>query len=212
MIRILVADDHELMRRGICQLLHARRDWQVCAEAGNGRQAVELAAQHKPEIAILDIGMPELNGFEAARQIKKTSPRTEILIFTMHETDQLVRQVLSAGALGYVLKSDAARDLASAIESLAQHKPFFSAKVSQTVLEGYLNPSSSPHDVDRVTPREREIIQLLAEGKSNKQVSDILGISIKTTETHRASIMRKLDLKSFADLVRYAVRNNIVET
>jgi DNA-binding NarL/FixJ family response regulator len=212
MIRLLVADDHELMRRGICQLLQMRKDWQVCGETGNGRQAVELAAQLKPDIAILDIGMPELNGLEATRQIKKVSPRTEILIFTMHETDQLVRQVLSAGALGYVLKSDAARHLASAIESLADHKPFFSAQVSETVLDGFLKTSDANLDADRVTPREREIIQLLAEGKSNKEVSDILGISIKTTETHRAAIMSKLNLDSFADLVRYAVRNKIVET
>ena len=211
MIRLLVADDHELMRRGICQLLQMRKDWQVCGETGNGRQAVELAAQLKPDIAILDIGMPELNGLEATRQIKKASPKTEILIFTMHETDQLVQQVLSAGALGYVLKSDAARHLASAIESLAEHKPFFSAKVSGTVLEGFLKTSDVPTS-DRLTPREREIVQLLAEGKSNKEASLILGISIKTTETHRASIMKKLDLKSFADLVRYAVRNEIVET
>jgi len=211
MIRLLVADDHELMRRGICQLLQMRKDWQVCGEAGNGRQAVELAAQLKPDIAILDIGMPDLNGLEATRQIKKVSPQTEVLIFTMHESDQLVHQVLSAGALGYVLKSDAARYLTSAVESLADHKPFFSAKVSGTVLEGFLKArDASPSD--RLTPREREIIQLLAEGKSNKEVSGILGISIKTTETHRSSIMKKLDLKSLADLVRYAVRNKIVET
>ena len=211
MIRLLVADDHELMRRGVCQLLQMRKDWQVCGEAGNGRQAVELAAQLKPDIAILDIGMPELNGLEATRQIKKVSSQTEVLVFTMHETDQLVRDVLSAGALGYVLKSDAARDLVSAVESLADHKPFFSATVSKTVLDGFLKTSDVP-TADRITPREREVIQLLAEGKSNKEVSEILGISVKTTETHRASIMKKLGLKSFADLVRYAVRNNIVET
>jgi DNA-binding NarL/FixJ family response regulator len=212
MIRLLVADDHELMRRGICQLLQMRKDWQVCGEAGNGRQAVELAAQLKPDIAILDIGMPDLNGLEATRQIKKVSPQTEVLIFTMHETDQLIHDVLAAGALGYVLKSDAARCLTSAIESLEDHKPFFSAKVSETVLDGFLKTSGAGLEADRVTPREREIIQLLAEGKSNKEVSEILGISIKTTETHRSSIMKKLDLKSFADLVRYAVRNKIVET
>jgi DNA-binding NarL/FixJ family response regulator len=213
MTRILIADDHDLMRRGIRELLETQPGWQVCGEASNGREAVELATKLKPQIAIVDIGMPELNGLEATRAIKKACPHTEVLIFTMHETEQLVRDLLAAGALGYVLKSDASRHLISAVEALTQHKPFFSAKVSEQVLDGYLKaqPAETIGPVSRLTPREREIVQLLAEGKSNKEVADRLGISVKTAETHRAAIMRKLELPSLPDLVRYAIRNKIIE-
>jgi DNA-binding NarL/FixJ family response regulator len=211
-IKILIADDHDVMRRGIRQLLETQPGWEVCGEAGNGREAVELVANLKPHVAIVDIGMPEMNGLEAARAIKKVSPRTEVLIFTMHDTEQLVHEVLSAGARGYVLKSDASRHLVNAVEALSEHKPFFTSEVSATILEGYLNAAGAAvPSVSVLTPREREIIQLLAEGKSNKEVADLLGISIKTAETHRAAIMRKLELKSTADLVRYAVRNNIIQ-
>lgn len=215
MTRILLADDHDIIRRGLKELLETQGAWKVIGEATNGRQAIDLALKLKPDIAILDLTMPELNGLEATRQIKKALPKTEVLIFTMHENEQLVHDVLSAGALGYVLKSDAARHLVNAIESLIQHKPFFSAKVSETVLEGYLkggtDEATSETGASRLTPREREIVQLLTEGKSNKEVADALGISAKTIETHRATIMRKLELKSFAELVRYAVRNNIIQ-
>ena len=211
-IKILIADDHDVMRRGIRQLLETQPGWEVCGEAGNGREAVELVANLKPHVAIVDIGMPEMNGLEAARAIKKVSPRTEVLIFTMHDTEQLVHEVLSAGARGYVLKSDASRHLVNAVEALSEHKPFFTSEVAATILEGYLNAAGAAvPSVSALTPREREIIQLLAEGKSNKEVADLLGISIKTAETHRAAIMRKLELKSTADLVRYAVRNNIIQ-
>jgi DNA-binding NarL/FixJ family response regulator len=194
MTRILVADDHDVMRRGIRELLEEHAGWEVCSEASNGRQAVDQAITLRPDIVVLDLGMPELNGLDAARQIKKAVPRTEVLIFTMHETDQLVRDVFAAGALGYVLKSDAARHLVNAIESLAAHKPFFRGDIAE-----------------RVTAREREVVQLLAEGKTNKEVAERLGISVKTVETHRAAIMRKLELASLADLVRYAIRNNIAQ-
>jgi len=213
MIRILLADDHDVMRRGLKELLETQDGWKVVGEASTGRQAVDVAGKTKPDVAVLDLTMPELNGLEATRQIKKILPKTEVLIFTMHENEKLIRDVLSAGALGYVLKSDAARHLVNAIEAVSQHKPFFSAKVSETVLDGYLNPGkdSSPSANEPLTPREREIVQLLAEGKSNKEVADALGISVKTIETHRATIMRKLELKSFAEMVRYAVRNNIIQ-
>jgi DNA-binding NarL/FixJ family response regulator len=216
MIRILLADDHDIIRTGLKELLQTHEGWEVCGEANNGRQAVELAKKLQPDIAILDLTMPELNGLDATRQIRKALPKTRVLIFTMHDNEKLVRDVLAAGALGYVLKSDAARHLVSAIEALMQHKPFFSAKVSETVLEGFLKsqPASTAETAEapgRLTPREREIVQLLSEGKSNKEVADALGISVKTAETHRAAIMRKLELQSLADLVRYAIRNNIIQ-
>lgn len=213
MTRILLADDHDVMRRGIRDLLESHAGWEICGEVSDGRQAVEQTKKLRPDIVVLDLGMPELNGLDAARQIKKAVPRTEVLIFTMHETDQLVRDVFAAGALGYVMKSDAARHLVTAIERLATHKPFFGGDIAERVLEGYMNsaPATPAPSTDRITAREREIVQLLAEGKANKEVAEILAISVKTVETHRAAIMRKLELASLADLVRYAVRNGIVQ-
>jgi DNA-binding NarL/FixJ family response regulator len=159
--------------------------------------------------------MPELNGLEATRHIRQALPDTEVLIFTMHETEQLVRAVLSAGARGYVLKSDAARQLTSAVEALSQHKPFFTSTVSETLLDTFLKSGREVQDdssaTGPLTSREREIVQMLAEGKSNKDVSTLLQISVKTVETHRATIMRKLNVNSFADLVRYAIRNYLIE-
>ncbi len=212
--RILVADDHEVVRKGLCALLQAQADWEVCAEAGDGRDAVDKAQQLKPDVVILDIGMPTLNGLEAARQILKTNPQTKVLILTLHDSDQVVREVLNAGARGFLLKSDAARDLVAAVEALRRDKTYFTSKVAAMVLEGYLkggtgNTIPSPGR-NRLTPREREIVQLLAEGKSTKEVAVALGLSVKTAETHRSNIMRKLQLHSVSDLVLYAVRNNIV--
>lgn len=213
-LRIVIADDHEMMRRGVRDLLEAK-GWEVCGEAGNGRQAVELALKHRPEIAVLDLTMPECNGLEATRQIRKALPETEVLIFTMHESEQLVRDVLQAGARGYVLKSDAARHLVAAVETLAQHKPFFTSKVSETLLDTFLRggklAEESPGTGGPLTEREREIVQLLAEGRSNKEVASRLGISVKTVETHRASVMRKLNLNSIVELVHYAVRNKLIQ-
>ncbi len=212
--RILLADDHDIVRRGIKDLLEAEQKFEVCGEAATGRQAVEMADKLRPNVVLLDITMPELNGLEATRQIRKSLPNTEVLIFTMHETEQLVRDILAAGARGYVLKSDAARDLISAVEALSQHKPFFSPNVSESVLAGFLGEGGVENGeggAGRLSPRETEILQLLAEGKSNKETADVLGISVKTVETHRAAIMRKLNLHSFAELVRYAIRNKIVQ-
>lgn len=216
-VKILVADDHEIVRRGLRALVEAQPEWELVAEAVTGREAVDKARQTAPDIAILDVGMPDLNGLEATRQILKAAPQTEILILTMHESEQIVREVLDAGARGYVLKSDAGRDLVSAVEALCQHRTFFSSKVSEMLLNSYLRhpDRSEPAALDsprsRLTAREREIVQLLAEGKSNKEVASALNISIKTAETHRTNIMNKLDLRSITELVRYAVRNNIVE-
>ena len=211
--RILVADDHEVVRKGLISLLQSQPDWQVCGEAADGREAVEKAQQLKPDVVILDIGMPSLNGLEATRQILKTNPQARVLILTLHDSDQVVREVLNAGARGFLLKSDAARDLVAAVEALRRDKTYFTSKVATMVLEGYLK--GTPGTIatstrSRLTPREREIVQLLAEGKSTKEVAVALGLSVKTAETHRSNIMRKLQLHSVSDLVLYAVKNNIV--
>ena len=212
-IRILVADDHEVVRRGVRALLEGRAGFEVCAEALDGRDAVEKAKKTLPDVVILDIGMPGLNGLDAARQIRKVSPNSEVLILTMHESEQVVREVIAAGARGYMLKSDAARDLVTAIEALGRHKTFFTSSVAEMVLQKYLegNADTSGKEPTSLTPREREVVQLVAEGKSNKEVATTLNISVKTAETHRTNIMRKLDCHSLSELVRYAIRNKIID-
>jgi DNA-binding NarL/FixJ family response regulator len=213
-IRILLADDHDVVRRGLSALLANRPDWQVVGEAQNGREAVSLAVKLKPQVAVLDLSMPELNGLEATRQIRKEVPETEVLVFSMYESEQFVRDLLAAGARGYVLKSDVTTQLLIAVETVARHKPFFTSEVAERVLEGFLKlgelSAGDGSATGILTPREREIVQLLAEARSNKEVSTILGISVKTVETHRASIMRKLGISSIVDLVHYAIRNNLV--
>jgi DNA-binding NarL/FixJ family response regulator len=213
LLRILIADDHTVVRAGLRALLESRAGWEVCAEASDGREAVEKAGKHKPDVAILDIGMPLLNGVEAARRIRKISSESEILILTMHESDDLVQQVVEAGARGYILKDEADRVLLSAVDAVRQHKPYFSTRVSLAAQasDGDSGDSSRPPR-SRLTPREREILQLLAEGKSNKDVANLLGISVNTAEAHRANIMLKLDLHSLAELVVYAIRNKIITT
>ena len=215
-LRILLVDDHEVVRRGLSVLLRAKPDWEVCGEASNGREAVEKALKLNPDVVILDVGMPHLNGFEATRQIVKARPEARILILTLHDSESLVQEVLSAGARGFLLKSDAARDLVTAVEALQNNKRYFTPKVASMVLEDYLRKQNADGTEEaptraKLTPREREIVQLLAEGKSSREVADALGLSVKTAETHRANIMRKLNLHSVSDLVMYAVRNNIVQ-
>src|SRR5579872_604009 len=216
--RILLADDHEVVRAGLRALLEEQSGWEVIAEAVDGRDAVEKASKLKPDVVVIDIAMPSLNGLEAVRQIIKAVPDTKVLVLTMYDSDPLIQQVLQAGARGYLLKSDAGRDLVSAIDALRRNKTFFTPKVSQMVLEGYLdkNPKEREKDPEgeaeslRLTSRQREIVQLLAEGKSSKEVAAVLGLSVKTAETHRANIMRKLDCHSVTELVRYAIRNHII--
>jgi DNA-binding NarL/FixJ family response regulator len=212
-VRVLVADDHAIVRRGLRALVESQPDWEVCAEASNGREAVEMVEQLAPDVAIVDIGMPVLNGLETTRKIVQTYPRTQVLILTMHQSDEVVREVLRAGARGYVLKSDADQHLIAAIETLLQHKPFLTSDVTNTVLMKYLNGHDAA-DVEpdtRLTPREREIVQLLSEGKTNKEIAVVLDISTRTVETHRANIMHKLGMESLSDLVHYAIRNKIVD-
>jgi len=213
-LRILIADDHELVRRGLKALLSARLDWTICAEAVSGREAVTLAAQHQPDIVIMDISMPGLNGLEATRRIRKTLPKTQVLILSLHYSDQLVREIVEAGARAYVLKSDAGRDLLTAVEALANKRSFFTSGAAQVVIDGFSKPAlaaQTPLMDKSLTARQREVVQLLAEGKSSKEVAVALAISVKTAETHRSNIMPKLDIHSVSELVRYAVKNNMVE-
>ena len=213
-LRIVVVDDHAVVRRGVRALLESQPGWEVSAEATTGREAVEVAKRLQPDVVIMDLSLPELNGLDATRQILKESPRTEVLVLTMHHSEELARDVLHAGARGYILKSDADESLIAAVDSLRQHRPFLTSKVTEFVLDDYLRrveeqDHEAPHT--SVTTREREIIQLLAEGKSNKEAASALGISVKTIEAHRANLMRKLHLRSLSDLVRYAIRNKIVQ-
>lgn len=212
-LRILLADDHDVVRCGLRSLIERHPGWQVVGEAVTGREAVKKAERLRPDIVILDIGMPELNGLDVSRQILKALPRTEVLVVTMHESEQLVRQAMESGARGYVVKTEAARHLVNAIETLAQGKPFFTSGAAQVILDGFLddNRPRLPDGMTRLTTREREIIHLLAEGKSSKEMAGDLGISVRTAECHRRNIMRKLAVHSTGSLIRYAIRNNIVE-
>ena len=207
MVRILIADDHEVVRSGLRATLEAQPGWSVVAEAANGKDAVAKAAQVAPDVAIVDYALPLINGIEVTRRIRIRNPETEVLIFTMHDSETLIREMLSAGARGYLLKSDATTFLITAVESLAAHKPFFTGKISETLLESFL--VQGQHG-DMLTGRERTVVQLIAEGYTNKEMADILNLSMKTIEAHRASALRKLELKNTAGLVRYAIRNKLV--
>ena len=213
MIQILLADDHDLMRRGIRDLLETDPDLKVCGEASNGREAIELARRLNPNVAVLDLAMPELNGLDAIRNIRKEFPKMELLVFSMHDSEELVREVFAAG---YVLKSDASLYLVEAIKSLSRHKPFFTPRISEAILNFFVTSAgggqSESAASDPLTLREREILQLLAESKSNKEISSRLRISVRTVETHRRSIMQKVKANSIVELVHYAIRNGIVET
>jgi DNA-binding NarL/FixJ family response regulator len=211
--RILIADDHEVVRRGIAAQISQRPDWEVVAEATNGLDAVTLALDLRPDLIVLDLTMPVLNGLAAATRIRASWPEARIVILTVHDSEQLVREVLAAGARGYVLKSDAGRILMAALETLLEDGSFFTPKFGRMVLDGYLrNPAAAEEpSTASLSVREREIVQLLAEGKSNKEVALALGITVKTAETHRSNIMRKGGFGSLADLVRYAIRNRIIE-
>jgi DNA-binding NarL/FixJ family response regulator len=213
-LRILVVDDHAIVRRGVRSLLESHEGWTVCGEATTGRDAVEQSRRLRPDVVVMDLSLPELNGLDAIRQILKEAPRIEILVLTMHHSEELAREVLQAGARGYVVKSDADENLIRAVDSLRQHRPFLTATVTGFVLDDYIRRSdtaSADFVAVGVTSREREIIQLIAEGQSNKEAASTLGLSVKTIEAHRGNIMRKLRLRTVSDLVRYAIRNHIVQ-
>ena len=208
---ILVVDDHAVVRRGVRSLLESHEGWVVCGEATNGRDAVEQTRRLRPDVVVMDLSLPDLNGLDATRQILKDAPEIEVLVLTMHHSEELARNVLQAGARGYVLKSDADENLITAVDSLRQHKPFLTSTVTEFVLGDYVRRGEDVQDNFVLTAREREIVQLIAEGRSNKEAASTLGISVKTIEAHRANIMRKLQLRSVSDLVRYAIRNKIVQ-
>jgi DNA-binding NarL/FixJ family response regulator len=208
--RILIADDHEVVRSGLRSILGAHEGWEVVAEASDGKEAIAKAVETNPDIAIIDYSLPMMNGVEVTRQIHARVPTAEVLIFTMHDSDILMREVLEAGARGYLLKSDAKQYLIAAVESLEHHKPFFTGKLSEQLLETFLAARQEKPGVP-LSPRERVVVQLIAEGHSNRKISEILGLSVKTIESHRATAMRKLNLTSTAAIVRYAIRNKLVE-
>jgi DNA-binding NarL/FixJ family response regulator len=213
-LRILLADDHEVVRQGVKALIEQQPGWQVCAEAADGRDAVQKADLHQPHVVVMDITMPGLNGLDAIRQIRKVAPSAETLVLTMHTSEHLAREILAAGARGYVMKSDAGRDLVTAVEAVAQHKPFLTSRVADMVLDSFLHKGPEDHQPPangELTDREREVVQLLAEGRSNKEIASSLDVSKKTVDTHRANIMRKLRLGSLSDLVRYAIRNHLTQ-
>ena len=213
-LQILVADDHEIIRRGIKAVLRSQPGWTICAEASTGREAISKTEEHRPDVVVMDIAMPGLNGLEATRRIRKKHPKTQVVILSLHYSDQLVREVLDSGARSYILKSDASRDLINAVGAVANDRTFFTSGAAQVLIDGFCNPPS-PRQTSlmskSLSAREREIVQLLAEGRSSKEVAAVLGISVKTAETHRANIMRKLELHSVSELVRYAVKNCMIE-
>jgi len=212
-LRILIADDHDLVRKGLRLLIQDHPGWTVCAEARSGREAVEQSIECNPDVVVIDVSMPDLNGLEATRRIRKSCPRTEVLVVTYHDSDEMAAEVLNAGARGYVLKSDSDQELVHAVEALSRHKPYFTARVTEMLITNRENGVTNQAEAmrHRLTARELEILQLLAEGKTAKEVASALGIATKTSDTHRTNIMRKLNLHSIAELVRYAVRNKVVE-
>jgi DNA-binding NarL/FixJ family response regulator len=215
-LQILVADDHDIMRRGLRCVLEAQPGWEVCGEAHTGAEAVALAEKLRPHVAILDISMPEMNGLDAAKAIRQASSKTEILVLSMHYSDQLIRDIVDAGVRGYIVKTDSDRDLVVAVRALTNHKPFFTPHATELMLSSIGEcrgsmPESSDEIKQRLTPREREIVQLISEGRNSKDVATALGISVKTAETHRANIMRKLRVHTVSELVRYALRNKIIQ-
>ncbi|KLK90196.1 LuxR family transcriptional regulator [Microvirga vignae] len=209
-VKLLVADDHAIVRRGLQALLEAQAGWQICALAENGQVAVDLVGRHRPDVAILDYSLPGLNGLEATRHIRRACPSTEVLIYTMHNNEDIIRDVLRAGARGYLLKTEDDSEVVRAVQALLCKKPYFSPQVAQTLLDTFLSGGKVVAS-QTLTSREREVIQLVAEGRSNRDIADRWKVSIKTVESHRTAAMRKLNLRSGVELALYAVRNKLIE-
>lgn len=210
-LRILVADDHDVVRRGLRVLLEGQAGWEVCGEAATGREALDRVRRLKPDVVVLDVNLPELSGLDVAREVIRSLPHTEVLILTMDESPQMMRDLLRAGVHGYVFKSDVGGDLLHAVESLSRHQHFFTSKVAEMMYQDYVKATAVGGPSENLTSRQREVIRLLALGKTNKEVASTLGISVKTAEAHRKNIMSRLKLKAFSELVRYAVREGIIE-
>jgi two-component system, NarL family, response regulator NreC len=213
-LRILIADDHEVVREGMRALIEHEPGWEVCGTAMTGQEAVDTAKKLKPEVVVLDMTMPELDGLDVLREIKRALPNTEVVIFSAHHSEEVIEQLFDAGAKSYIQKTDASRHLVAAIRSLAEHKPFFTPEISQVLFAKFLsvNPwKKRGAQKHTLTDRERDVVRLLALGSSNKEVAKTLGVSVRTAETHRGVLMRKLGLDSLAALVRYAIRNNIID-
>ena len=214
-VRILIVDDHAIVRRGLQTLLKTQPGWVICGEAATGREAVNKAKQLKPDVVIMDISLPGLNGLEATRQIMKVAPKAQVLILSVHDSKEIVSKALVAGCRSYILKSDTERDLVTAVDALRRHKPFFTSLATEVMLNRSIESrkresKGAPAD-SQLTHRERAMVRLLAEGKSNKEVATSLGISVRTVENHRANAMRKLGFQSLGELIRYAIRNRIVD-
>ena len=208
-IRILLADDHPVVRPGFKMILDAQPDMEIVGEAGNGREAVELAESLKPDVVVMDVAMPELNGIEATRRVAASVPHARVVALSMHKDSVYVREVLRAGARGYLLKDSGANDLVAAVRAVAQGEGYLSPGVSDAVLDDYRKHVTNP--IDLLSSREREVLQMLAEGKTNKEIAGVLNLSVYTVDAHRGRIMEKLNLHSINDLVRFAVRNGMIE-
>jgi len=209
MVRILIVGDHDVVRSGLRHVIESQPNWQVVAEAADGKEAVQKALETKPDVGVIDYSLPLINGVDATRQIRSALPQTEVLIFTMHDNATIIQELLKAGARGYLLKTDAQRHLIGAIETLAVHKPFFTTKISEALLDSFISRPARERSL--LTHRERSIVELVAKGYTNKQIARLLKISVKTVETHRGAIRSKLNLSSPAALIRYAIRNHIAE-
>ncbi len=212
-VRVLLADDHNLIRAGLRLVVSQQPEFQVAGEAENGRQAVALAEQLKPDVVVMDIKMPELNGIEACQQIRDALPETQVVMLSMHSDETYVLRALKAGARAYLLKDSAEADLVRAIRAAVEGKSFFSPAVGKVLLEDYmrkLQRTGAEDSYELLSPREREILQLVAEGKSSKEIANVLNLSVYTVETHRAKIMQKLNLRSMPELILYAVRKGII--
>jgi len=210
LLRILVADDHEIVRKGVRNVIESHPGWEVCAEAADGQSALELAMSERPDIAIIDVSLPILNGVALTRRLKKDSPGVRILLFTMHDDDETVTTALAAGARGYLLKSDSESHLEAAISALGANRPYFSSSVSELLLDAAVNERRRSR-LESFTTRELEVAQLIAEGNNNKQIARRLGVSIKTVESHRAAAMRKAGVRTAAEFVRFAIKHNLIQ-
>lgn len=210
MLRILIADDHEIVRKGVRDVVEGHPGWEVCGEAADGQQAFEIAVREKPDVAVLDVSLPILNGVALTRRLKQECPSVKVLLFTMHDDDETVSGGLAAGARGYVLKTDSERYLEAAISALGANKPYFSSLVSELLLDAAVNDRKRSR-LESFTVRELEVAQLIAEGNSNKQIARRLDISIKTVESHRSAAMRKAGVRTAAELVRFAIKHNLIQ-